>query len=82
MTNIKHYLSLMAILSIGFGVFWLFNFNRQAQIIMAITLGVVYFLWGIAYHLVRQEITSRLVIEYFVISLAAILLIISLLLRA
>lgn len=80
--NLKHYLLLMALLSIGFGGLWFFNFNREMQIILVSILCLSYFLWGIIYHFLRRELNRQLVFEYFVISLAAGLVIIFLLLRA
>lgn len=81
MKDFKHYLSLLAILSIGFGFFWIFNFNRHLQIAITICLGVVYVIWGTVHHVVRKEIHWRIVWEYLLVATTACLIVIFLLLR-
>jgi len=82
MKDLKHYLSLMAILSIGFGLFWIFNFNRQIQMWITIGLGVVYVLWGIFHHALKKEFHWRIVWEYLVVATIACVVVIFLLMRS
>lgn len=81
MNDLKHYLSLLAILSIGFGLFWIFNFNRHLQIVITIGLGITYVLWGTVHHIVRKEVHWRIVWEYILVATIACLMVIFLLLR-
>jgi hypothetical protein len=81
MNDLKHYLSLLAILSIGFGLFWIFNFNRNLQIAITIIMGITYVIWGTIYHVVRKELHWRIVWEYLTVATAACLIVIFLLLR-
>ena len=78
----KHYLALMAILSVGFGLFWIFNYNRTAQIWVTLGLGVVYVIWGIIHHALRGEFHWRIIWEYVVVATLVSLVITFLLLRA
>jgi len=55
MKDLKHYLSLLAFLSIGFGLFWIFNFNRQVQILITVGLGLAYVAWGTVHHLIKKD---------------------------
>lgn len=82
MKDFKHYLSLLAILSIGFGLFWIFNFNRQIQIIITIGLGVAYIIWGVFFHLFRKEFHWRILWEYFLVATIACVIVIFLLIRS
>lgn len=82
MKDLKHYLSLLAILSIGFGLFWIFNFNRQIQIMITIGLGIAYVIWGIVHHLIRKEIYWRIVWEYIIVASLACVFVIFILLRS
>jgi len=82
MKDLKHYLSLLAILSIGFGLFWIFNFNRQIQIMITIGLGIAYIVWGVVHHLIRKEIYWRIVWEYIIVAVLACLFVIFILLRS
>jgi len=79
--DLKHYLFLMAILSIGFGLFWIFNFNRQIQMWITVGLGVAYVLWGIMHHAIKKELHWRIVWEYFLVAIFACVIIIFLLAR-
>ncbi len=81
MKDLKHYLSLMAILSIGFGLFWIINFNRQIQIWITIGLGVTYVLWGVLHHAIKKEFHWRILWEYIVVAILAGVVVIFLLRR-
>jgi len=81
MKDLKHYLSLLAILSIGFGLFWIFNFNRHIQIIITVSLGIAYVIWGVVHHLFHKEFHWRIVWEYVVVATIACTIVIFLLLR-
>jgi len=82
MKDLKHYLSLMAILSIGFGLFWIFNFNRMAQIWITIGLGITYVIWGIIHHAIKKELHWRIIWEYIVVAVIASVIVIFLLMRS
>lgn len=82
MEDLKHYLSLMTILSIGFGLFWLFNYNRQAQVGVTLAISAAYVLWGIVHHSIKKDLHWRVILEYLVVAAIASTLVIYLLLRA
>lgn len=81
MKDLKHYLFLMAILSIGFGLFWIFNFNRQIQMWITVGLGVAYVLWGVMHHTIKKELHFRIVWEYLLVAIFACTIIVFLLAR-
>lgn len=82
MKYLKHYLALMTVLSVGFGLFWIFNYNRTAQIWITLGLGVVYVIWGIVHHALRGELHWRIIWEYVVVATLVSLIITFLLMRA
>lgn len=82
MKDLKHYLALMTILSIGLGLFWVFNYNRQAQVGITIVIAVAYVLWGIIHHSIKKNLHWRIALEYLVVASMASVLVIYLLLRA
>jgi len=82
MKDLKHYLSLLAFLSIGFGLFWIFNFNRQVQILITVGLGLAYVAWGTVHHLIKKDFYWRIIWEYVVVAAMACILVIFLLLRS
>ncbi|MGB9706560.1 MAG: hypothetical protein ACPLXP_00590 [Microgenomates group bacterium] len=81
MKEVKHYLGLLAILAVGFGLYWMFNFNRQVQVWITIGMGCVYVLWGMIYHALRRELYLRIILEYLLVAGLACTVVIFLLLR-
>lgn len=82
MKDFKHFIVLAGILAVGFALFWLFNFNRQAQIGITIALGAAYVIWGMIHHALRKELHPRIILEYLLVATLACILVIFLLLRS
>lgn len=81
MKDLKHYLSLMAILSVGFGLFWMFNYQRTVQMGITVALGAAYVLWGVLHHTLKGELHWRIIWEYIVVAVIASVIVIFLLMR-
>ncbi|MFH2118525.1 MAG: hypothetical protein ABII10_02220 [Candidatus Paceibacterota bacterium] len=62
-----------AILLIGIGAFLFYFYavwpNRVAQRLSSLIFAIFYFFWGIATHIKTRHLTSRVVAEYFAVSL-------------
>jgi len=82
MKNLREYLALIALLSLGLGIFWLFDYNRHLQVYVVAGLGMVHFLWGMIHHGFKKQLHWEVVVEYLFISLIGSLALIFLLLRA
>jgi len=82
MEDLKHYLALMTILSIGFGLFWLFNYNRQAQMGITLVIAAAYVFWGIIHHLIKKDFHWRIILEYLVVASVTSVVVIFLLMRS
>lgn len=81
MKDLKHYLALMAILSIGLSVFLYFSYNRQVQIGIVIALSAAYVVWGIFHHSLKRELHLRIILEYITIAALVSIVVIFLLIR-
>lgn len=82
MKDLKHYLFLGTILSVGFGAFWFFNYHRMAQIGVTVAMAAAYVLWGLIHHTIKKNLHWRIILEYLLVAAMASVLVIFLLLRA
>ncbi len=82
MKDLKHYLALATILSLGFAAFWVFNYNRQAQIGVTLVISSAYVLWGMVHHYLSKELHWRIILEYLLVAVVASVAVIFLLLRS
>lgn len=82
MKDWKHYLILFFIMTAGFLLLRIFNFNRQVQIWLVVAIAFIYLNWGIVYHWLKKELHIRVVIEYLAVAVLAGVMVIFLLLRA
>lgn len=75
MSNVYRYLSLILVLSaLGFVFLTMSSWRLTA----AIALGAVYFLWGILTHYLDKNLHLLVAAEYLVISLLAVIILLSL----
>ncbi len=65
------YLILLIGLAVAASLFVFFWPNRDTLRLIIIGLGVFYFIWGVATHMKAQRINTRVVSEYFMVSLLA-----------
>ncbi|MBM3282932.1 hypothetical protein FJY90_01635 [Candidatus Gottesmanbacteria bacterium] len=72
--HLSHYLLLVLLLS--FGVATIFNFagNQEKQFLAAVITSLIYFLWGIIHHRLEGDLHPKVVVEYLLIALLAVLL--------
>ena len=72
--HLMHYLILVVILGIGLVLFWFFTGLPNRQYAVVIAISSLYFLWGIFHHLVEGDLHGRIVVEYLLIALMAVVL--------
>ncbi len=82
MKNLRDYFALIAFLSLGLAVFWFFNYNRDFQIYVILSMGLAHFLWGLVHHGLKKELHLQIIVEYLAISLIGSLSLVFLLMRA
>ncbi|KKU55441.1 hypothetical protein A3H89_01030 [Candidatus Amesbacteria bacterium RIFCSPLOWO2_02_FULL_48_11] len=77
-----HYFTLLCAQLVGlWGIFW-FDNRPAVQMVVVISMAVSYVVWGIAHHSEHRDLHIKIVIEYILVALLAVLLFGSLLLRA
>lgn len=79
--ELKHYLALIASLSIGLALFLIFNYNRQIQIGITLAMAIIYVVWGIVHHQNKKEFHPRIIFEYIIVAIVASVVMIFLLMR-
>ncbi|MDO8488417.1 MAG: hypothetical protein Q7S31_03860 [bacterium] len=77
-----HYFTLLCILLAGlWGIFW-FDYNRILQLGIVVSLGVSYIVWGIVHHWYHGDLHVKIVLEYVLVAIMAVLIFASLVIRA
>lgn len=79
--DLKHYLALIAFLSIGLALFLVFNYNRQIQMGIALVMAAIYVAWGVVHHSLKKEFHPRIILEYVLVAIVASVVVIFLLMR-
>lgn len=68
------YLTLLSLLGIGLWLFSIFSGLPDRQFLVVIVTAIVYFCWGIAYHLLEGDLHPKIVVEYLLIAILSIFL--------
>jgi len=76
------YIILIAGLIIGVLGYGIFSASQSVEIILIISLGGFYFLWGIWHHFREGDLHLKIVLEYLLIAVLAVVLLLSLIMRA
>jgi hypothetical protein len=82
MKDLKHYLVLIGVLSIGLALFWFFNYNRQIQVLVVLGMALVYVFWGVIHHQLKKDFHWRIITEYIAVAAVVSIIVIFLLFRA
>lgn len=78
--HLAHYVSLWSMLGLGLLCLLWFRYNHPLQLTVVILMGLYYLLWGIIHHYHHGDLHPKIVVEYLLISILAILVIGSILL--
>lgn len=75
-----HYFSLLCLLGVGlWGIFW-FDYSRVIQLRIVISLGVAYVMWGMVHHWYHRDLHLKVVWEYLLVAVLAVVIFTSLVL--
>ncbi len=78
----QHYFVLLCILLVGlWGIFW-FDYYRLLQLGILVSMAASYVVWGIVHHAHHRDLHIKIVFEYLLVAIFAILIFVSLILRA
>ncbi len=72
--HIIHFLVLLAILAIGTFMFFYENGNHPFQLAVAVMTTIAYVIWGMIHHAIQQDLHRKVVVEYVLIGMIAIML--------
>lgn len=75
--NIAHFVVLILILAVGAGMFMSESGNKPVQLIIGIVTSIAYTLWGIIHHIAQKDLHRKIVVEYTLISVIAIVLLLT-----
>ena len=74
-----HFFILFVLLSVGTGAFFLADGNRQLQLFIGTMTSLTYVVWGMLHHAIQSDLHPKVVIEYVLIGVIAVVLLILLL---
>ena len=80
-TNIVHYMVLIAILAGGLGAFYYVSPDSTLQLTVGVVTAVAYVLWGLIHHAMQKDLHKKIVVEYILVGLIAIILLATILQR-
>lgn len=69
-----NYIVLVLILSGGVGAFYFVRSDSSLQLIVGIITSISYVLWGIIHHVLQKDLHKKIVVEYLLIGMIAIVL--------
>lgn len=72
--HIIHYLVLVVILGLAVVLFFLAAGNHQYQFKIAIITSTLYFIWGVIHHRLEGDLHPRIMVEYLLVALLAVIL--------
>lgn len=72
--HLSHYVLLFVLLGFELVIFFINNGNPFLQSMIIYSASIGYFLWGIVHHRLEGDLMPKIVVEYLLISLLAVLL--------
>lgn len=72
--NVIHTFVLLCILAAGLWSFWYAGGNVMLQLIIGGVTTIAYVLWGIVHHVMNGDLHKKVVIEYVLVGLIALVL--------
>ncbi len=79
--HLPHIASLYAVFLMAAVVFVLFSFNRAVQVSALAAAASAYVTWGVVHHLIHDDLTIAVIVEYLAFALLGFVIGVSLLLR-
>ena len=77
-----HYFVLLCVMLVGlWGIFW-FDYHRLLQLGILVSMAASYVVWGVVHHHHHHDLHIKIVFEYLLVAIFAVLIFASLILRA
>ncbi len=80
-SHLLHFIILLILLSVVSLLILAFQYEPTFQTVLVVSLGSIYFLWGIIHHHKLKDLHPRITLEYLIISILGTSLLASLLLQ-
>ncbi len=77
--HVFHFVVLLLILGIGIGMFFQAQGNRSFQLTIGVATSIAYILWGMIHHAIQRDLHRKVVIEYVLLGVIAVLLLVTVL---
>lgn len=75
----SHYFVLLSLLLVGlWGIYW-FSYNPAMRMVIMVGLSISYVVWGIVHHSHLGDLHLKIVVEYILVAMLAVLIFASLL---
>jgi hypothetical protein len=76
-----HYFTLLCTQLVGlWGIFW-FSYNPVVQMTIVVAMAISYVAWGVVHHQEHRDLHVKVILEYILVALLAVLIMGSLVLR-
>jgi hypothetical protein len=79
--HLPHYMPLLGIFGAGVLAFFLFSYDKQFQIGVAISVAAGHISWGVVHHLMHKDLSPEIVLEYLAVSVLGLAAVLSVILR-
>lgn len=80
--HLPHYIPLFGILGAGVLAFFLFSYDKQFQIGVAISVAAGHIAWGVVHHIMHKDFSPEIVLEYIAVSILGLAALVSVILHA
>ena len=75
--DLPHYFSLVGLFTAAFVAFFVFSYDRNFQLAIAIATSIGYVVWGVVHHAIHRDLYIVVVFEYLAMALLGLVLILS-----
>ena len=76
-----HYFTLLCVMLVGlWGIFW-FSYHRSLQLGILVSMAASYVIWGVIHHAHHRDLHIKIIFEYLLVAILAVLIFASLILR-
>ncbi len=76
-----HYLSLIAVITLGLVGFMVFKYDRAVQTAAIVATAVSYVIWGVVHHYIHKNLYLIVIIEYVLVAIVGLIIVFSLVLQ-
>lgn len=80
--HLPHYLPLVGIYVAGALAFWMFSYDRNFQVGVAVALAMAHVCWGAVHHSIHKDLSLEVLAEYVTVALLGLVVLLSIIYRS